>query len=184
MNGLTALLALELAALGRGQVLAVSGGAGLLARYTIAAARQQGIRVVADAKPAEKALVERYGAEIVVERGPDFAGAIRKVLPDGVAALLDTAVLGERALGALRDGGVYIPVRGWEDKPSERDIRIRPVWVHTVLERTEWLDQLRGLVSAGQLELIVTNEYAPERTGDAQHALEAGGLRCRPVLTF
>jgi NADPH:quinone reductase-like Zn-dependent oxidoreductase len=46
MNGLTALRALELAGLNKGQVLAVSGGAGLLAHYAIAAAKRRGIKVV------------------------------------------------------------------------------------------------------------------------------------------
>jgi len=184
MNGLTALLSLELAALERGQTLAVSGGAGLLAHYAIAAAKRQGIRVVADAKAKERSLVESYGADVVVERGPDFAGAIRKELPDGVDAALDAAVLGEKIFGAIRDGGVYIPVRGWGDTPSERGIQIKPVFVHTVVERTEWLEQIRDLVTAGHIKPLVAGEYAPEQAGDAQNALAAGGLRGRVVIIF
>jgi len=38
-------------------------------------------------------LVKSYGADIVVERGPDFAGVIRAELPEGADALLDTALL-------------------------------------------------------------------------------------------
>jgi NADPH:quinone reductase-like Zn-dependent oxidoreductase len=184
MNGLTALLALELAALKQGQVLAVTGGAGLLAHYAIAAAKSQGIKVVADAKPGETALVESYGAEVVVERGPDFAGAVRGALPGGVDALLDTAVLGEKTFGAIRNGGVYIPVRGWGGQPAEREIEIKPVFVLEVLERTEWLEQLRALVSAGRIKPLVAGEYTPERAADAQNALAAGGLRGRPVIVF
>jgi Alcohol dehydrogenase GroES-like domain len=78
MNGLTALRALELAALGTGQFFAVSGGAGLLAHYAIAAAKHQGQKVIADAKLEEAELVRSYGADIVVERGPGFADAIRR----------------------------------------------------------------------------------------------------------
>src|SRR3984893_923382 len=89
MTGLTALKALEIAALKKGQILAVSGGAGLLARYSIAAAKRQGIKVSADANPADAELVRGYGADIVVERGPGFAKAIRRELPNGVDALLD-----------------------------------------------------------------------------------------------
>jgi len=184
MNGLTALLALELAALKTGQVLAVSGGAGLLAHYAIAAAKHRGIKVVADAKPGETALVRSYGAEVVVERGPGFAEATRKAFPEGVDALLDTAVLGEKSFRAIRDGGIYIPVRGWGDQPSERGIKIKPVFVHEVLERTEWLEQLRDLVAAGAIKLRVAGEYSPEQTADAQSALAAGGLRGRPVILF
>ncbi len=184
MNGLTALRALELAALERGQFLAVSGGAGLLAYYAIVAAKQQGQRVIADAKPEEAELVRSYGADIVVERGPGFADAIRREVRGGVDALLDTALLAEKSFGAIRDDGVYVPVRGWGDKPSERGIKIKPVFVFEVLERTEWLERLRDLVAAGQIKLRVAGEYAPARVADAQRALAAGGLRGRAVILF
>ena len=182
MNGLTALLALEIAALRKGQVLAVSGGAGLLACYAIALAKQKGLRVIADAKPAEITLVRGYGADEVVERSDDFATAIRNLVPDGIEALLDTAVLGETAFGAIRDGGTYMPVRGWGDIPAGRGVAIKPVLVYDVFERTEWLEQLRGAVEAGNIRLRVAGEYAMDRVADAQRALAAGGLRGRPVI--
>ena len=184
MNGLTALRALELASLEKGQFLAISGGAGLLACYAIAAAKRQGQKVVADAKPEETELVRSYGADVVVERGPGFAEAIRREVPEGVDALLDTAVLGEKSFAAVRDGGVYIPVRGWADKPSERGIRIKPVLVSECLERTEWLELLRDMVAAAEIKLRVAGEYAPEQIADAQRAVQAGGLRGRPVILF
>src|SRR5207247_1894346 len=56
MNGLTALRAIELAGLKAGEVLAVSGGAGLLAHYIIATAKTMGLTVIADAKPVESDL--------------------------------------------------------------------------------------------------------------------------------
>src|SRR5712675_268216 len=77
MTGLTALNAREIAGLNKDQILAVSGGAGLLAQYAIAAAKRQGIKVIADAKPADAELVRGYGADIVVEREPGFAEAIK-----------------------------------------------------------------------------------------------------------
>ncbi len=184
MNGLTALLALKIAALEKGQVFAVSGGAGLLAHYVIALAKRQGLRVIADAKPAETALVRSYGADEVVGRSEDLAAAIRHVIPDGVEALLDTAVLGERAFGAIRDGGTYMPLRGWGDSPAERGIAIKPVLVYEAFERTEWLELLRDVVESGDIRLRVAGEYAMGHVADAQRALAAGGLRGRPVIIF
>ena len=99
----------------------------------------------------------------MVERGPGFAEAIRRELPNGADALLDTAVLGEKSFGAIRDGGIYIPVRGWGDKPAERGIKIKPMLVSDVLERTEWLELLRNMVAAGEIKLRVVAEYAPEQ---------------------
>jgi NADPH:quinone reductase len=184
MNGLTALRALELAALVRGGYFAVSGGAGLLAHYAIAAAKRQGQKVIADARPQEAELVGSYGADVVVERGPGFVDEIRRKVPQGVDALLDTALLGVSAFGAIRDGGIYIPVRGWGDSPSERGIQIKPVFVSEALERTEWLELLRDLVAVGEIKLRVTAQYAPERVTDAQRQLAAGGLRGRAIITF
>ena len=140
--------------------------------------------MIADAKPEEAALVRRYGADIVIERGPGFAAAIRREVPGGVDALLDTALLAEKSFGAIRNDGVYIPVRGWADKPGERGIKIKPVFVSEVLDRTDWLELLRDMVAAGQIKLRVTGEYAPERIADAQRALAAGGLRGRAVVLF
>ena len=57
MNGLTALEGLRMLDLAAGSTLAVTGGAGLLASYVIALARQRGIRVIADAGPGDEALV-------------------------------------------------------------------------------------------------------------------------------
>ena len=116
MNGLTARLALELINLSAGQTLAVSGGAGLLAHYMIVLAKQRGLRVIADAKPSETELVRSYGADIVVPRGDRFGYEVRAELPGGADALFDTALLGRDSFSAIRDGGVYVPVRGWDDQ--------------------------------------------------------------------
>ena len=105
-------------------------------------------------------------------------------LPGGVDALFDTAVLGRDSFSAIRDGGVYVPVRGWGASPSERDIRIRPVMVMDALTRTDWLNELRDLASSGAITLRVAGEYSPERAADAHRAMEAGGLRGRGIIVF
>jgi NADPH:quinone reductase len=58
MTGLTAFNALELAALKKGQILAVSGGAGLLAQYAIAAAKIK-LRVVREYPPVQTGDAQR-----------------------------------------------------------------------------------------------------------------------------
>jgi len=183
MNGLTALLALELLDLADGATLAVTGGAGLLASYVIPLARERGVRVLADAGPADEALVTGFGAEVVA-RGDGFADAVRDAAPDGVDGLVDTALLGRAAFGAIRDGGAMAVVRGWDGSQTERGIEIRPVAVRTVLERTDWLDLLRERAGDGRLTLRVAAEYPPEQAADAHRAMEAGGLRGRGVIVF
>lgn len=184
MNGLTALLALDLLDLPAGRTLAVSGGAGLLASYAIPLAKERGLRVIADAKPEDEPLVRGFGADVVVARGDGFADAVRAEAPDGVDALLDTALLGRAAVPAIRDGGALAAVRTWTDGEPERGIEIRPVWVRTVLERTDWLEELRRLASAGRLQLRVAGTYPPQRAADAHRVMAAGGLRGRAVVVF
>jgi NADPH:quinone reductase-like Zn-dependent oxidoreductase len=184
MNGLTAFSAIELAGLKAGEILAVTGGAGLLAHYTIAIARKMGITVIADAKHEESELVRSYGANIVVERGDGFTDAIRQHFPAGVDALIDTAVLVTKSFPAIRNGGVYIAVRRLNEVFSERDIQIKMVWGPDALENTEWLYLLQAMVEGGEIELKVARTYAPEQVVSAQQTLAAGGLRGRPVILF
>lgn len=185
MNGLTAELGLEMLGLRAGQTLAVTGGAGLLASYVIPLAKRAGIRVIADAKPQDEAQVAACGADLVVPRGDAFADAVRDAVPDGVDGCFDTALLGREMFPALRDGGGFAVVRGWDDGDvPERGIRIHKVMVFSVLDRTDWLLDLRDLASAGELALRVTGEYPPEQAAQAQRAMDAGGLRGRAVIVF
>ncbi len=184
MNGLTALRGLELLDLGAGETLAVAGGAGLLASYVIALARERGLRVIADAKAGEEELVRGFGADVLVPRSDDFSGAVRAVEPDGVAGVYDTALLNEAAFGAIRDGGGLVVVRGWHGGEAPRGIRVHPVMVRDVLERTEWLDELRALASDGRLALRVAGAYPPEQAAEAHRLMDAGGLRGRALITF
>ena len=184
MNGLTAIYALAIAGLEPGQVLAVSGGAGYMSGFAISFARQRGLRVIADARRAEMDRVYVAGADIVVERSDDFAGAVLKEIPEGADALLDTAVLGEAAFPAVRDGGIYIPVRGWGDTSAETRINIKPVLVYEAFERTDWLEDLRAAVEQGVIAPKVVGEYKPEQVAEAQRLTMAGGMRGRAVIVF
>lgn len=184
MNGLTALRGLEMLGLGAGETLAVSGGAGMLGSYVIALAREQGLRVIADAKPGEEDVVRGFGADVVVARSEDFAAAVRAVEPDGVAGVYDTALLNEACFGAIRDGGGLVVVRGWPGGDAPRGIAVHPVMVRDVLERTEWLQDLRRLAGEGRLKLRVAGTYPPEQAAEAHRLMDAGGLRGRALITF
>ncbi|MDQ8043703.1 MAG: NADP-dependent oxidoreductase [Solirubrobacteraceae bacterium] len=184
MNGLTAKLGLELLGLEPGSTLAVSGGAGLLASYVIPLAKAAGLRVVADAKPEDVDLVRGFGADEIVPRSDDFGAAVRAAVPEGVDGVYDTALLHERVFCGLRDGGTTVVVRGWAPDHTERDIVVRQVMVRDALERTEWLDELRALVSDGRIRLRVAQTFPVDQVGAAQDLMDAGGLRGRAVLVF
>jgi len=184
MNGLTALHGLDLLALAEGQTLLVTGGAGLLASYVIPMAKQRGLRVLADASPKDETLVRGFGADVVLPRGDALVAAIHTESPDGVDAVFDTALLRREMFPAIREGGALAVVRTWDGEDVEQGIRVEKVQVWTVLERTDWLWEVRDLAQRGVLVPRVAATYPPEAAADAQRRMEAGGLRGRAVIVF
>jgi NADPH:quinone reductase-like Zn-dependent oxidoreductase len=174
MNGLTALLGLDLLGLSVGETLGVTGGAGLLASYVIPLAKLRGLHVVADAKPEDEELVRSFGADEIVPRG-HFGGPL-----DGA---YDTALLREALIPAIRDGGGLGSVRTW-DADVVDGVHIKHIQVATVTHRTDWLEDLRTLAGNGALQLRVAATYPPERAAEAHRLMEAGGLRGRAVIMF
>jgi NADPH:quinone reductase-like Zn-dependent oxidoreductase len=183
MNGLTARLSLNLLKLSPGQVIAVTGAAGAYGGYVVQLAKTDGLTVIADASEKDEKLVASLGADIVVRRGDDVASRIRERFPKGVDGLADGAVLSELVVPAVRDGGAFTSVRGFEGAP-QRDIRFAPTFVRTYAHEWEQLDRLRQQVEAGELTLRVADVYPPERAAEAHRRLEAGGTRGRLVIQF
>jgi NADPH:quinone reductase-like Zn-dependent oxidoreductase len=184
MNGLTALHGLDLLGLVEGQTLAVTGGAGVLASYVIPIAKRRGLRVLADASPADEALVRGFGADVVVSRGDRLVAALRQEAPDGVDAAFDTALLRRGVFPAIREGGAIAIVRTWDGDDVEQGIRVAKVLVATALERTDWLEEVRELATRGVLVPRVAEAYPPEGAAAAQERTASGGLRGRAVIVF
>ena len=182
MNGLTARRALDLLALQPGQSIAVTGAAGAFGGYVVQLAKAEGLRVIADASPADMELVRGFGAEVVA-RGDGLAQRIRDLVPDGVDALADGALLFGQALPAVRDGGGLAVVRTYSGD-TERGITIHPVWVREYAREQGKLDRLRELAGEGVLTLRVAGTFTPDQAGEAHRILEAGGTRGRLVIEF
>jgi NADPH:quinone reductase-like Zn-dependent oxidoreductase len=183
MNGLTARQSLDLLGLSAGQTLAVTGAAGAYGGYVVQLAKVEGLTVIADASEADHALVVSLGADIVVRRGDDVARRILEHFPNGVDGLADGAVLNERVIPAVRDGGAFTSVRGFKGE-SQRGIKFTTTTVRTYDGEFEKLDRLRQLVESGAITLRVADTFPPERAADAHRRLEAGGTRGRLVIEF
>ena len=183
MNGLTARQSLDLLGLAPGQVLAVTGAAGAYGGYVIQLAKTEGLTVITDASEKDEKLVASLGADIVVRRGDDVASRFREHFPQGVDGLADGAVLNERIIAAVRDGGASTSVRGFVGAP-QRDIRFTATLVRSYVQEWEKLDRLRQQVEAGHLTLRVAEVYPPEKAADAHRRLEAGGTRGRLLIGF
>jgi NADPH:quinone reductase len=183
MNALTVRAALDQLALRPGRSLAITGAAGIVGGYAIQLGRAEGLRIVADAAPADTDLVSGLGAHVVVRRGPDVAAAIRRAGPGGVDALLDAAVMGAPVLPAVRDGGQVIAVRPFSGE-TERDITVSLVLVFRHLHEADRLARLAELAALRTITLRVADVLPAERAAEAHRRMEAGGVRGRLVLTF
>jgi NADPH:quinone reductase-like Zn-dependent oxidoreductase len=183
MNGLTARLSLDLLELSAGQVIAVTGAAGAYGGYVVQLAKADGLTVIADASEKDEKLVASFGADIIVRRGDDVATRIRGHFPRGVDGLADGAVLNELVIPAVRDGGAFTSVRGFQGVP-QRNINFTTTFVRAYAREFEKLDRLRQQVEAGEITLRVAEVYPPERASDAHRRLEAGGTMGRLVIQF
>lgn len=181
MNALTVRMALNALALRPGQALAITGSAGAVGGYAIQLAKADGLRVIADAAPSDRELVKGLGADVVVPRGPDVAREIRALEPAGVPGLIDAALLHERVVSAIADGGGLVTVRGW-NQPVERGIQVHPVFVGKAARETALLNRLRQQAEDGVLTLRVAKTFAMSQAPEAHRLIEAGGVRGRPVI--
>ena len=170
-------------ALRAAQVIAVTGAAGAYGGYLVQIAKAEGLTVIADASEKDEKLVASLGPDIVVRRGDDVASRIRRHFPQGVDGLADGAVLNELVIPAVRDGGAFTSVRGFQGIP-QRDINFTTTFVRSYAQEFEKLDRLRQQVDAGKITLRVAEVYPPERAADAHRRLEAGGTRGRLVIQF
>ena len=162
--GLAADRALALAGLGTGGTLLVTGAAGGVGGLVRQLATQRGVRVVADD---------------VVPRGERLAPAIRHVVPGGVDAVIDAAVLGVPAHEALRGGGTFVALVAPFAPPPLRATRV--VVAETAADGGR-LTELAALVDAGRLTLRVAGTMPLEAVAEAHERVAAGGLDGRIVL--
>jgi NADPH:quinone reductase-like Zn-dependent oxidoreductase len=183
MNGLTATQILELAALGPGQSILVTGAAGAVGGYLVQLAKRQGLEVIADAAAGDQALVQSLGADHVIARDGDVLAQLRAIRPQGVDAVADAALLHETVLPALSDAGVFVSLRRWKGEPT-RGIRYQAAWVPDEYRAQAKLDALRQAVEDGELTPRVAEVLPAADAERAHRRVEAGGIRGRIVLVF
>lgn len=179
LNGITAAQALELAELRAGQTLLVTGAAGAVGGYAVELAAQRGIRVVAVAAADDESLVRDFGAADFIARAEPLAAAVRAVIPGGVDAVIDAAVLGIKAHDALRGRGTFVSlVRPFAPPP----IRGTRVLVQEAYADGALLGRLAALVDENKLTLRVAETFPISDAARAHARLEARGVRGRLVL--
>ena len=183
MNSLTARLSLDLLNLSPGQVIAVTGGPGAYGGYAIQLAKADGLNVLADSNQSDKTLLKELGADIIISRQKNFVDQVRDHFPDGVDGIADGALLNERAIDAVRDGGSFTSIRGFKGSP-QRDIKFSATWVTAYNCDYEKLDKIRQQVDDGMVTLRVADTVSPENAAEAHKRLEGGGTRGRMVIKW
>ncbi|WP_328648319.1 NADP-dependent oxidoreductase [Amycolatopsis sp. NBC_00348] len=178
LNALTAAQALDL--VGTTGTLLVTGAAGAVGGYAVALAHARKLRVVAVAGAADEAQVRAFGADEFVPRGPALGDRVRALVPGGVDAVLDTALLGLDALDAVRGGGEFVAFAAGAAPIPLRGVRVRGVWIRADGTR---LAELARLAAEGVLPLRVADVLPLADARSAHERLTAGGLRGRLVLT-
>ena len=179
LNALTADRALALASLERGGTLLVTGAAGGVGGFVLELAALRGLHTVALARPGDEDLVRDLGAAQVLTSSERLGLGVRRLVPGGVDAVVDAAVLGIAAHDGLRDGGTFVALVAPFAPPPIRGTR---VVVQEVVADGTRLTELAALVDAGRLTLRVAEELPLDEASKAHQLVEAGGLRGRVVL--
>jgi NADPH:quinone reductase-like Zn-dependent oxidoreductase len=170
LNALTAVQALDLLELTQGQTLLVTGAAGAVGGFAVQLAAQRGVLVTGLARAGDEEFVRALGAAEFTSEG---------VSAGSVDAVLDAAVLGERALAWVRDGGAFAGVIPQAAPAPERGVRTGAVEVSADGAR---LAELVALVEKDVLTLRVADTYPLADAAEAHARLAEGGVRGRLVL--
>ncbi|WP_146242571.1 hypothetical protein [Curtobacterium sp. MCPF17_047] len=138
--------------------------------------------MIADAAPADEALVRSLGSDHVVPRGASFASAVRELVPDGVDALADAAVQRDEVVDAVRDGRVFFDLRGCRSN-EVRGIEFVQVMVFSEYRSFDKLEQLRHTVESATLTPRIGGAAADCAGGGSARAVGGRGPPGRCVLT-
>ncbi|MBV1935627.1 NADP-dependent oxidoreductase [Streptomyces sp. BV286] len=182
LNGLTAAQSVELLGIQAGQTVLITGAEGAVGGYAVQLAKRRGAVVIAtDLSPDGDFATKVAGADLYVPASQTPAEAVRAVRPEGVDAVLDTAMLGQAVIAAVTDGGRFVTTRIDALPQSERGIR---VLLTQVGPDGAMLSTLSDLAAAGDLALRVAETYPLQEAAQAYARMIKGGIQGRVVLTM
>ncbi|MDX6353226.1 MAG: NADPH:quinone reductase [Streptomyces sp.] len=178
LNAMTASLALDHLPLRPRGTLLVTGAAGAVGGYAVELARTRRVRIVAQGRPEDEEFL-RARASWFVSSDEEPSEAVRRFVPEGVDGVLDAAALGAPALAAVRDGGIFVSVRGDVVPAPKRGVVVRLTAAGPEPTR---LSYLSALAEVGVLTPRVAQIYPLSQAAEAHAQLTRGGQRGRIVL--
>lgn len=177
---LTARLLVDAAAVGDGDLVLVTGAAGMVGGFVLQLAAARGARAVAAVRESDVDEARRLGAETTFDTGSGLEAQVRGQWQDGVDACIDTVGLGADALVCVRDGGTFVTSVPLAVPDPAREIAPQTVQVQPDAEA---LAELAARVAAGELTVRVAEVLPFERFRDGYDRLAHGGLHGKIVLT-
>ncbi|WP_326837510.1 NADP-dependent oxidoreductase [Amycolatopsis rhabdoformis] len=184
LNAQAARQALDnLAGYGPGHTLLVTGASGAVGAFATQFAVRDGLRVFAVASDGDHDFVASLGAERVLARKPvaDLVAEARSLVPGGVDAIFDAALLSGELIAAVRDGGSFGTATDAAAPATERGIAVSSVHATPDAER---LATILAAVADGGLVSRVQETFPLEQVHQAHKLTAAGRLRGKIVLTF
>ena len=180
VTALTARLLNEAAKVSEGDLVLVTGAAGMVGGMAAQLARARGARVVAAVRESDAAQAHALGAEATVSTGDGLADELRQGWPDGFNACLDTIGL-QSALADVRDGGAYVTTNQEAVPSAERGISAQAVQVQPDAAA---LGPLAEGAAAGDLTVRVAATVPLAEFRRGYDLLARGGVSGKVVVTI
>lgn len=162
-----------------GMRVLIHGGAGALGSVAVQLAKAQGLHVIATASGAGVDLVRSLGADEVI----DYRQQQFQNLVNGLDVVLDT--LGgptqEASWETLKPGGILVATAMPPAPKRAAAAGVRAAFVFTA-PRGDVLALLAAQVDAGQLRLLVGQEFALNDAAQAHRLGESGQARGKMIL--
>jgi NADPH:quinone reductase-like Zn-dependent oxidoreductase len=180
VSALAARLLVDAAAAADGELVLITGAAGMVGGFALQLVAARGARVVAAVRDSDAEEARRLGAETVLDAGDELEVAVRGRWQDGVDACIDTVGLGAGALVCVRDGGRFAT-----SVPTAVPDAARGIAPETVQVQPDagTLAELADRAAAGELTVRIAEVLPLERFREGYDHLHRGGLHGKVVLT-
>lgn len=173
MNTATADQSLAALQLPEGSTVLITGAAAAVGGFAVSLAAEHGLRAIGLAAAKDEELVRSFGAIDFVPRGTAYTELT------SIDAVVDAAQVGQEAIGAVRDNGVFVAV-----SPSSAPEPERGITVHTVLSKPIGyrLEEMALMAQAGKIFPRVAGKIPLTEAAEAHRLAEQGTTRARWVL--
>ena len=180
VSALAARLLVDAVAVGDGDLVLITGAAGMVGGFAMQLATARGARVIAAVRDSDAEEARRLGAATVLDATDELEVAVRGRWQDGVDACIDTVGLRAAALVCVRDGGRFVT-----SVPTAVPDAARGIVPETVQVQPDAgaLAELADRAAAGELTVRIADVLPLERFREGYDRLQRRGLHGKVVLT-